>query len=137
MFEVIYYLSIENQMYHEIKLKLSNFQRRENPPRITLHQGVFSFHWMRAEKLADWELILRINIKKPRLNWIFNISLVILFLASNRDLTEDLLILSWRRSLSYRNQFIDMLSKSMEWFLYDRDLRHEKVSCSRQLSLSS
>ena len=43
MFEVIYYLSIENQMYHEIKLKLSNFQRRENPPRITLHQGVFSF----------------------------------------------------------------------------------------------
>ena len=30
--------------------------------------------------------------------------------------------LSWRRSLSCRNQ-----CKSMDWFLYDRDLRHERV----------
>ena len=37
-----------------------------------------------------------------------------------------LLTCSWRRSLSYRNQFIDFPSKSMDWFLYDRDLRHEK-----------
>ena len=37
------------------------------------------------------------------------------------------LILSWRRSLSYRNQSIDLLYKSMHWFLYDRDLRHERV----------
>ena len=34
---------------------------------------------------------------------------------------------SWRRSLSCRNQLIDFPSKSMEWFLYDRDLRHERV----------
>ena len=27
----------------------------------------------------------------------------------------------------YRNQWIDLLSKSMDWFLYDRDLRHERV----------
>ena len=52
MFEVIYYLSNENQMYHEIKLNLSNFQRREKPPRITLHQGVFSICSVRAEILA-------------------------------------------------------------------------------------
>ena len=32
------------------------------------------------------------------------------------------LFLSWRRSLSYGNQ-----SKSMDCFLYDRDLRHERV----------
>ena len=38
--------------------------------------------------------------------------------------------LSWRRPLSYRNQFIDFQSKSMDWFLYDRDLRHEKVKRS-------
>ena len=37
------------------------------------------------------------------------------------------LTLSWRRSLSYRNQSIDLLCKSIEWFLYDRDLRHERV----------
>ena len=38
------------------------------------------------------------------------------------------LTLSWRRSLSYRNQFIDLLSKSMDWFLHDSDLRHERVN---------
>ena len=35
---------------------------------------------------------------------------------------EILLTLSWRRPLSYRNQ-----SKSMDWFLYDNGLRHERV----------
>ena len=33
------------------------------------------------------------------------------------------LTLSWRMSLSYRNQ-----CKSMDWFLYDRDLRRESVN---------
>ena len=37
------------------------------------------------------------------------------------------LSLSWRRSLSYRNQSIDLLCKSMDWFLYNRDLHHERV----------
>ena len=35
---------------------------------------------------------------------------------------------SWRRSLSYRNQSIDLQSKSMDWFLYDKDLRHERLN---------
>ena len=34
------------------------------------------------------------------------------------------LTLSWRMSLSYRNQ---LRSKLIYWFLYDRDLRHERV----------
>ena len=38
------------------------------------------------------------------------------------------LTLSWRRSLSYRNQSIDLGSKSMDWFLYDNGLRHVKVN---------
>ena len=29
-------------------------------------------------------------------------------------------------SLSYRNQSIDLLRESMDWFLYVRDLRHER-----------
>ena len=37
------------------------------------------------------------------------------------------LTLSWRRPLSYRNQSIDLQSKSMSWFLYDNVLRHERV----------
>ena len=35
------------------------------------------------------------------------------------------LTLSWWRSLSYRNQTIDLLCKLMDWFLYNRDVRHE------------
>ena len=37
------------------------------------------------------------------------------------------LTLSCRRSLSYRNQSIDLLCKAMNWFIYDTNLRHEKV----------
>ena len=37
------------------------------------------------------------------------------------------LTLSWRRSLSYRNQSIDLLNTSMDWFLYDNGPRHERV----------
>ena len=37
------------------------------------------------------------------------------------------LILLWQRPLSYRNQSIDLLRKSMDWFLYDIGLRHERV----------
>ena len=30
--------------------------------------------------------------------------------------------------LSYRNQSIDLLNKSMDWFLYDKDSRHERIN---------
>ena len=39
-----------------------------------------------------------------------------------------ILTLSWRRFPSYRNQSIDLQSKSVNWFLYDRKLRHERVN---------
>ena len=31
-------------------------------------------------------------------------------------------------TLSCRNQSIDLLCKSMDWFLYDKNLRHERVN---------
>ena len=34
---------------------------------------------------------------------------------------------SWRRPLSCRNQSIDLQSKSIDWFLYDNGLRHQRV----------
>ena len=37
------------------------------------------------------------------------------------------LTLWWRGRLSYRNQSIDLLRKSMDWFLCDNSLRHERV----------
>ena len=42
-----------------------------------------------------------------------------------------LLTLSWRRPWSYRNQSIDLRRKSMDWFLYDHGLRHERVKYPR------
>ena len=43
------------------------------------------------------------------------------------------LTLSWRRSLSNRNQSIDLLCKSMGWFLCDRDLRHERIDIAKDI----
>ena len=37
------------------------------------------------------------------------------------------LTLSWRGLLSYRNQSIDLQSKSMDWFLYDNGPRRARV----------
>ena len=47
---------------------------------------------------------------------------------SKRLILESSLTLSWRRPISYRNQSIDLLGKSMDWFLYDIGLCHERVN---------
>ena len=44
------------------------------------------------------------------------------FSETNSSKVLSYITLSWRRSISYRNHV-----KLMKWFLYDRDLRHEKV----------
>ena len=46
------------------------------------------------------------------------------------------LTLSWRRLLSYRNQSIDLLRKSVDWFLYDNSLRYERVNLQRRHNIS-
>ena len=43
------------------------------------------------------------------------------------------LTFSWRRFLSYRKQYIDWLCKSIDWFLYDRGLCHERVEEKRKI----
>ena len=47
------------------------------------------------------------------------------------------LTLSCRRPLSYRNQSIDLLRKSVDWFLYDNGLRHERVKQNCQILVMS
>ena len=47
------------------------------------------------------------------------------------------LTLSWRRSLTYRNQSINLQSKLLNWFLYDRELRHERVKGKYEKSNSN
>ena len=44
------------------------------------------------------------------------------------------LTLSWRRPLSYRNQSIDLLCKSMDWFLYDNGPRHERDKVKQKVT---
>ena len=46
-------------------------------------------------------------------------------------ISEATLTLSRQRPLSYRNQSIDLPSKSMDWFLYDNGLRHKRVKNER------
>ena len=41
---------------------------------------------------------------------------------------KSILHLSWRSPLLNRNQSIDFQSKPMGWFLYDKNLRHERVN---------
>ena len=42
------------------------------------------------------------------------------------------LTLLWRRPSSYRNQSVDLLCKSMNWFLYDNGPRHERVKRDKE-----
>ena len=49
-------------------------------------------------------------------------------------LIKTFLTLSWRRPLSYKNQSTDLLHKSMDWFLYDNGLRHERVKRSLKMA---
>ena len=37
------------------------------------------------------------------------------------------------RSLPYRNQSIDLQSRSMDWFLYDTDIRHKRVNIRSEI----
>ena len=53
-----------------------------------------------------------------------------IFLYFFRDCRQVLFLIltvSWQRPLSYRNQSIDLHSKSMDWIPYDKDLRYERV----------
>ena len=83
----------------------------------------FKYHKKRNNKilipLPLWNIMTSLIEKKLKTLWHYSFITPILNLC---DLT-----LSCRRSLSYRNQSIGLLCKSMDWFLYDMDLRHERV----------
>ena len=96
---------------------------------VVLATDYFSKFWQCRNHLSYLSLS---KIKKKKNCWEIkkfsiekqNQGLKILFLTWKY---YTVLTLSWRRSLSYRNQSIDLQSKSMDWFLYDHGLRHESV----------
>ena len=73
------------------------------------------------------------KIPKHKVTWAKGSILVvpIVIFAWWEDLTSPL-TLSWWRLLSYRNQSIDLQSKSIDRFLYDNGLRHEKVKSFKE-----
>ena len=74
--------------------------------------GVFSGPYFPAFGLNTERYVKRGRREK----WeIVQIAFFLIIFVTNCQLT-----LSWRRSLSYRNQIIDFHSKTMDWFLYYR-----------------
>ena len=63
-----------------------------------------------------WNKICSRSEKKSEVLWRIKMSTISMSLT-----------ISWRRPLSYRNQSIYLQSKSMDWFLYDNGLGHERV----------
>ena len=71
---------------------------------------------------VNWGHTRNVN-KMVRRYWTsFECLICIQFTPCEKQLSFYLLAFSWRTSLLYRNQ-----SKSMHWFLYDRDLCYERV----------
>ena len=74
---------------------------------------LYVFHWV------TWLFIRFFRSEKS--NWSYQ------YWESNLELHISL-TLWWRRLLSYRNQSIDLDSKSMDWFLYDKASVMKKLS---------
>ena len=84
---------------------------------VSLFDECISFWWMYlfSMNVSLFEILFSNAVKRY------------VSVALNACLPVFKLTLSWRNSLSYRNQSNDLQNKSMDLFLYDRDLRHEKV----------
>ena len=70
------------------------------------------------------------NITKMLTAWIFNEKNLWadLWTKNHNKKKRFSLTLSWQKFLTHRNQSIDLQIKLMDWFLYDRDICHERVT---------
>ena len=75
-----------------------------------------SFWYLSCQLWTDFTLILQ------QIFWCFH------YYLEQVKIGLGILTLSWRGRLSYRNQSIDLQGKSVDWFLYDNGLRHERVN---------
>ena len=76
------------------------------------------------KKLRIWSHLLKRSVIE---NFIFYAVCCNIFKLILAILVCYVLTLSWRGSLSYRNQPIDLQNKSVDWFPFDRDFCHERV----------
>ena len=82
----------------------------------TIGLGPFGVDCMRAKMKNK----MNYSDKQISFRWVY-------LHIKHRNKHFEALTLSWQTSLSYRNQFINLRTKSMDWFLYDSYLRHERV----------
>ena len=77
--------------------------------------------------LQRWMVNINFFMTEVSVHWLKTIKMIkkckVMVLSNLYVLT-----LSWWRTLSYRNQSIDLPCKSRDWFLYDGALRHERVN---------
>ena len=117
-------------MYYQIKFLFSVRMRQNAEQKIFFNVVIYSVNNFFIFHFSQWTCYCL----KPWMDWFdFRISEKNIFKSviqyhttGTRDLLNNL-TLSRRRPLSYRNQSIDLLHKSMNWFLYDNDLHHERV----------
>ena len=48
---------------------------------------------------------------------------------------ENIVNVFMTETLLYRNQYINLLDKSMDWFLYGRDFSHERVEGKKSFTI--
>ena len=84
--------------------------------------GKMDYVWNIEEKLTYQSRNLKLTSVTPFYLFFFKKIL--------RLLSFSYLTLSWRMSLPYKNQSVDSQTKSMDWFLYDWDLRLDRVKAS-------
>ena len=103
------------------------------------YQNLIKIKWSKAKtKILLKQSQQHLPIKKfkivflckfPPASWIscsYSGILAANFRAADKNIFHRL-TLSWGRPISYRNQSIDLRSKSVDWFLYDIGVRHERV----------
>ena len=90
----------------------------DQPITFTLLQSLYHVKYCKEDNAFYREYkVKKKNLVRDKLNQMTNAFLCFL-------------TLSRRRRLSYRNQ---LLCKSMNWFLYDRDFRHERVNLNKKV----
>ena len=96
-------------------------------PRTTLALFKFLYYeiWTGINQLDSFKCLLFQIVDATGVTFFFRNSYEIH--SAQRVFILQSLTLSWRRTLLYRNQSIDLQSKSMDWFLYDNGLHHERV----------
>ena len=103
-------------------MSLFKFWNSRNRPPSQFNSIILEYvqiRWKPFRKVHQCNIMFFDRICAPKRVW---------YNALKRLTAISFLTLSWRRSISYRNQSIDLRSKSMDSFLYDISLRHERVN---------